>query len=64
MSKLGRLWDWLVPGLRYLDPMGAMAFYQAIDETPHPHPPVEMHIADALRVFELIEAPKPVRVGQ
>jgi hypothetical protein len=29
MSKLGRLWDRLLPGLICLCPMGAMAYYNA-----------------------------------
>jgi hypothetical protein len=35
VSNLGRLWDWLLPGLIYLDPMVATAYYQAVaqDET-------------------------------
>lgn len=66
MNKLGRLWDWLAPGLIYLDPMGAMAFYQTIDERSYPRPPVQTHFAGALSVLvqiEQIQAPKPLRVG-
>jgi hypothetical protein len=29
MSKLGRLWDWLLPGLISLSQMGALAYYIA-----------------------------------
>jgi hypothetical protein len=29
MSKLGRLWDWLAPGLTCLSPMGAFASHDA-----------------------------------
>ncbi|OLC23934.1 MAG: hypothetical protein AUJ02_04645 [Chloroflexi bacterium 13_1_40CM_3_65_12] len=29
MSKLGRLWDWLLPGLICLCPIGAIAYYSA-----------------------------------
>jgi hypothetical protein len=29
MSKLGRLWDWLLPGLIFLSPEGAIAYYSA-----------------------------------
>jgi len=29
MSKLGRLWDLLLPGLICLEPMGAVAYYNA-----------------------------------
>lgn len=37
MSKLGRFWDWLLPGLICLCPLGAMAYYTADAgiETPH-----------------------------
>lgn len=27
MSKVGRLWDWLLPGLICLSPMGSIAYY-------------------------------------
>jgi hypothetical protein len=33
MSKLGRIWNWLLPGLMCLDPVGAIAYYSARDET-------------------------------
>jgi hypothetical protein len=36
MSKLGRLWDWLLPGLIRLCPMGA-AYYNAGAEEEAPH---------------------------
>lgn len=29
MNNLGRLWEWLLPGLISLSPMGAMAYYHA-----------------------------------
>jgi hypothetical protein len=32
VSKLGRLWDWLLPGLIYLDPMVATAYGLALLE--------------------------------
>jgi hypothetical protein len=32
VSKLGRLWDWLLPGLIYLDPMVATAYGLALVE--------------------------------
>jgi hypothetical protein len=37
MSKLGRLWNWLLPGLIHLNPMVATAYYVAVakDETSH-----------------------------
>jgi hypothetical protein len=33
MSKLSRFWDWLLPGLICLCPMGALAYYNATAET-------------------------------
>jgi hypothetical protein len=33
MSKLGRIWNWLLPGLMCLDPVGAIAYYSAGGET-------------------------------
>lgn len=30
MSKLGRFWDSVLPGLIALEPMGALAYYQAV----------------------------------
>ncbi len=40
MSKLGRMWDWLLPGLISLSQMGALAYYAGIaeDETPRREP--------------------------
>lgn len=37
MSKLGRILDWILPGLICLSPMGAIAYYDggAEDEAPH-----------------------------
>lgn len=29
MSKVGRLWEWLLPELICLSPMGAIAYYNA-----------------------------------
>jgi hypothetical protein len=29
MSKLSRLWDWLLPGLISMSPIGAIAYYCA-----------------------------------
>jgi hypothetical protein len=36
MSKLGRLWDWLLPGLISLSQMGAFAYYAAAAEEDPP----------------------------
>ena len=36
MSKLGRFWDWLLPGLICLCPMGALAYYNACAENEAP----------------------------
>jgi hypothetical protein len=33
MSKLDRLWDWLLPGLISLSPMGAIAYHTAAAES-------------------------------
>jgi hypothetical protein len=41
MSKLGRFWGWLLPGLICLCPMGAMAYYNATAETEAAHPDSE-----------------------
>ena len=38
MSKLSLFWDWLLPGLICLYPMGAMAYYNATAETEAAHP--------------------------
>jgi hypothetical protein len=38
MSKLGRIWNWLLPGLMCLDPVGAIAYYSAGGETDSPRP--------------------------
>ncbi len=38
MRKLERLWDWLLPGLVCLSPMGAIAYYNAVAEEEAPHP--------------------------
>jgi len=37
MRKLGRWWDWLLPGLICLCPMGAMAYYNTTAETEAAH---------------------------
>jgi hypothetical protein len=41
MNKLSRLWDWLLPALICLCPMGAMAYYNSADETETAHPDSE-----------------------
>ena len=33
MTKLGGIWNWLLPGLMCLDPVGAIAYYSAGAET-------------------------------
>ncbi len=38
MSKLGVFWDWLLPGLMCLDPVGAIAYYSADAENEAPRP--------------------------
>jgi len=38
MSKLGRIWNWLLPGLMCLDPVGAIAYYSAGAETDSQRP--------------------------
>jgi hypothetical protein len=38
MSKLTVFWDWLLPGLICLCPMGAMAYYNATTTTEAAHP--------------------------
>jgi hypothetical protein len=38
MGKLGKWWDWLLPGLICLCPMGAIAYYNATAETEAAHP--------------------------
>jgi hypothetical protein len=38
MSKLGRIWNWLLPGLMCLDPVGAIAYYSTGAETDSPRP--------------------------
>jgi len=40
MQKLERVWDWLLPGLISLSPMGAIAYYNAVaeEEAPQPEP--------------------------
>lgn len=32
MSKVGRFWDWLLPGLICLSPMASIAYYSAVAE--------------------------------
>ncbi len=32
MRKLDRVWDWLLPGLIALSPMGAIAYYDLVAE--------------------------------
>ena len=41
MRNLGRLWNWLLPGLICLCPMGAMAYYNVTAETEASHPDSE-----------------------
>jgi hypothetical protein len=36
MSKLGVFWDWFLPGLICLDPVGAIAFYSSGAEKESP----------------------------
>ena len=50
MRKLRRLWDWLLPGLIYLDPMVASAFGQALVENQASH-------ASVRRLASVSEAP-------
>ncbi|HMJ39877.1 MAG TPA: hypothetical protein VK606_10015 [Verrucomicrobiae bacterium] len=38
MAKLSKWWDWLLPELIFLCPMGAMAYYNATAETEAAHP--------------------------
>jgi hypothetical protein len=45
MRKLGRLWDWVLPGLISLSPSGAIAYYEAVVEkevSRHESPKVEL----------------------
>jgi hypothetical protein len=41
MRKLGRWWEWLLPGLICLCPMGAMAYHNSTAETEASHPDSE-----------------------
>ena len=71
MSRFGQMRDWLLPALIHLDPMGAMAYYQAVakDEasTKAPvTPPRRALVSDLLKgtaVFDLVDVPQPARVG-
>ncbi len=52
MSKLGRLWDWLLPRLICIDPIGAIAYYNSGFETETDHPEAagarrRAHVPDA-----------------
>jgi hypothetical protein len=38
MTKLSGIWNWLLPGLICLDPIGAIAYYSAGAETESPRP--------------------------
>jgi len=38
MRNLGRSWNWLLPGLICLSPMGAMAYYNVTAEAEASHP--------------------------
>lgn len=37
MSKVGRFWDWLLPGLICLSPMGSIAHYLEVAEIEMSH---------------------------
>ena len=41
MHKLGRWWNWLLPGLICLCPTGAIAYYTASADTEAAHPDSE-----------------------
>ena len=56
MSRMGRFWDWFLPGLICLSPMGAIAYYNAGLETEGAAPRYESKragrralVSDALR---------------
>lgn len=37
MRKVDRLWDWVLPGLISLSPIGAIAYFNACAEEEAPH---------------------------
>ena len=47
MSKFGRMWDWLLPGLIALSQMGAFAYYIARAEEELPRAAVAIAWRDA-----------------
>jgi hypothetical protein len=52
MRELGRLWDWLLPGLIGMSPMGAIAYYNARAENEAADdevPPLRRLVPDARR---------------
>ncbi len=57
MSKLGRLWDWLLPGLICLSPMGAVAYYSARDDKEAPRNESKRAGRDALATKPLTGSP-------
>lgn len=56
MRKLKRLWDWLLPGLIYLDPMVATGFAQTLVEN-------QASGASVRRLALVYEAPLQRRAG-
>jgi len=59
MSKFGVFWNWLLPGLMCLDPVGAIAYYSAgaENESPHPEPATARRrelVPDAVRRAAII----------
>ena len=57
MRTLRRLWDWLLPGLIYLDPMVATGFAQSLAENQASH-------ASVRRLAVVSEAPIQRRVAE
>jgi hypothetical protein len=47
MSKLGRLWDWLLPGLISLSQMGGFAYYVVEEAADHEPRSVVLHVLAA-----------------
>lgn len=72
MTKLGRLWDWLAPGLINLDPMGAMAYHRAVamNETSldrsarSQRHELVFGVKTGRAGIELVELPRPAPAGQ
>jgi hypothetical protein len=63
MSKLRRLLDWLMPGLIYLSPMGALAYYTAgAEQEPSQHelPRVE----ERALVFDALTGPRVISLAR